>query len=142
MLSIRMAKAIVEYAACRRITDNGKDLFTEIDRKGLVVLLIEYHKSMIPLLKHYLQLYPGNKAAQYAMSILRLLSGEPDKFDLTNRETEIIRLLSQNLTNKQIAERLFISEKTVKRHSANLYRKLQVKNRREAARQAEVLELI
>ena len=114
----------------------------EIDSKGLVALLIEYHRAVMPMLQHYLRECQENKTANMAFDVLRLISGSPDKFDLTNREVDIIRLLSQNLTNKQIAEQLFISEKTVKRHSSNLYRKLQVKNRREAARQAHALELI
>ena len=142
ILSIRIAKAIMEYATVSRITNNFEELVAEIDRKGLMVLLIEYHKSIIPLLEHYQQHYQHNKTANSAFALLRLLFGKPDKFDLTNREVDIIRLLGRNFTNKQIAAQLFISEKTVKRHSSNLYRKLKVKNRREAARQAEALELI
>ena len=48
------------------------------------------------------------------------------------REMEVFNLLKENLTNKQIANALYISEKTVKRHCGNLFKKLGVKNRREA----------
>jgi non-specific serine/threonine protein kinase len=54
-------------------------------------------------------------------------------FDLTRREREILALLCQRLTDPEIAERLFISPRTASRHVANLFLKLEVSNRREAA---------
>lgn len=42
---------------------------------------------------------------------------------LTNREVEIIRLIEKELSNKQIAEKLFISERTVETHRKNIFRK-------------------
>ncbi len=52
--------------------------------------------------------------------------------DLTEREREIMGLVSQGLRNRQIAAALFLSEKTVKNHINHIYRKLQVRDRREA----------
>lgn len=46
-----------------------------------------------------------------------------DGGSLTDRETEILRLISQELSNKQIAARLFISERTVETHRKNIFRK-------------------
>jgi DNA-binding CsgD family transcriptional regulator len=54
-------------------------------------------------------------------------------FGLTRREREILTLLCQRLTDSEIAERLFISPRTASRHVANLFNKLDVSNRREAA---------
>jgi LuxR family maltose regulon positive regulatory protein len=56
---------------------------------------------------------------------------------LTQRESEILDLLTQHLTNKEIAERLVLSTGTVKQHLYNIYRKLNVKNRGQAIAVAE-----
>lgn len=61
---------------------------------------------------------------------------------LTPREAEVLALLAQRLTTSEIAESLFISENTVKRHRANIYQKLGVSRRREALRVAYELQLI
>jgi DNA-binding NarL/FixJ family response regulator len=55
---------------------------------------------------------------------------------ITDSELRVLRSLAQGLSNKQIAGKLFITEQTVKFHLTNIYRKLQVSNRTEAARYA------
>lgn len=52
---------------------------------------------------------------------------------LTKREAEIIALLAQGLTNREIAGHLVLSVKTIERHVANAYSKMEVHNRVEAA---------
>lgn len=52
---------------------------------------------------------------------------------LNERESSILKGLERGLTNKQIAEELFLSEKTIKHYMTNILQKLQVKNRVEAA---------
>lgn len=56
---------------------------------------------------------------------------------LTNREKEVFELLIQNKSSRQIADELFISEKTVRNHISNVMQKLGVKGRAMA-----VIELI
>ncbi len=51
---------------------------------------------------------------------------------LTDREIEILELLAQRFSAKEIAQRLIITERTVNRHTANIYQKLAVNNRRAA----------
>ncbi len=60
---------------------------------------------------------------------------EGDKFysDLTEREKEILRLIALGGTNKEIAQKLGISEKTVKNHISNIFQTLHVNNRTQAA---------
>jgi len=52
---------------------------------------------------------------------------------LTERELEVLRLIAQGLNNQQIAQRLTISEKTVKTHVSNILGKLHVDDRTQAA---------
>lgn len=53
--------------------------------------------------------------------------------ELTGREREILENLAAGLSNKEIGEKLFLSEKTVKHYMTNILQKLQVRNRVEAA---------
>jgi DNA-binding NarL/FixJ family response regulator len=55
---------------------------------------------------------------------------------LTSRELEILRSVAEGCTNAAIARRLWVTEQTVKFHLTNIYRKLGVSNRTEAARYA------
>lgn len=61
-------------------------------------------------------------------------ASQPDLFpELTEREREILSLIADGLTNAEIAERLVISIKTVRNHVANIFSKLQVADRTQAA---------
>jgi DNA-binding NarL/FixJ family response regulator len=60
---------------------------------------------------------------------------------LTTREREVLELLADGATNREIAGRLVLSPHTVKEHTSALYRKLGVRNRAEAARRAHELGL-
>ncbi len=52
-----------------------------------------------------------------------------EKYGITGREQEVIRLVSRGKTNREIADELFVSLQTVKLHVHNIYRKIGVKNR-------------
>ncbi len=60
-------------------------------------------------------------------------SGEGFLTEFTKRETEILILISMGFSNKEIADQLFISEKTVKNHITGLFEKIHVKDRTQAA---------
>ncbi|MCO1579478.1 response regulator transcription factor [Crossiella sp. SN42] len=62
--------------------------------------------------------------------------GEPAAPQLTERETEVLRLVAKGLTARQIATRLVISHRTVENHVQSTLRKLQLHNRVELARYA------
>jgi two-component system, NarL family, nitrate/nitrite response regulator NarL len=53
--------------------------------------------------------------------------------ELTPRETKILQLLSQGLTNREIGERMYLAEKTVKHYMTSILQKLHVRSRTEAA---------
>jgi two-component system response regulator DesR len=74
------------------------------------------------------------------MTVFEPTSGEPAA-GLSDREREVLGLIAAGSTNKEIAEQLFLSPHTVKEYTSSLYRKLNVRNRAEAARRAEQLGL-
>ena len=73
-------------------------------------------------------------AARVIQEVQRSRSEYPNPFtELTDRELEVIRLIADGLSNADIAERLEISEKTVKGHASNILGKLHVTDRTQAA---------
>lgn len=84
--------------------------------------------ELVDLLK---QAHEGAKA--YSQAVAKYLNereGQEDVFDtLTDRETQILQEVARGFRNKQIADRLFISESTVKVHMKSLLKKLKVPSR-------------
>lgn len=72
-----------------------------------------------------------------ATALLSPRQAAPTNVDLTPRETEVLQLVAAGLASKQIARRLGISEKTVKAHLTNIYQRLGVSDRTQAALWAE-----
>jgi len=62
--------------------------------------------------------------------------------ELSPREQEVLQLLAQGHTNREIAEQLFVSTNTVKTHTSNIYHKLDVQRRTQAVQRARELHLI
>jgi DNA-binding NarL/FixJ family response regulator len=88
------------------------------------------------------------RGADIVRAVHRVASGEqvfdeaePEGIDLTARERDILSLLATGATNREIAERLYLSPHTVKEYVSALYRKLSVRNRSEAVRRAAALGL-
>lgn len=61
---------------------------------------------------------------------------------LSNKETEVLGLISKGLTTKEIAEKLFVSSRTIETHRANILKKLEVKNTAELIKKAAKINLI
>jgi DNA-binding NarL/FixJ family response regulator len=61
---------------------------------------------------------------------------------LSAREREVVGLIATGATNREIAQRLFLSPHTVKEHTSAIYRKLGVRNRAEAVKRAQRLGII
>jgi DNA-binding CsgD family transcriptional regulator len=70
------------------------------------------------------------------------IDGETYADDLTWREQDILVLLTERLTNREIANHLHLAESTVKDYVGNILSKLYVKNRREAVERAKSLGLL
>jgi DNA-binding NarL/FixJ family response regulator len=69
-------------------------------------------------------------------------SPELESPGLTRREVEILRLVAEGYSNSQLAKMLWVTEQTVKFHLSNIYRKLDVANRTEASRWAQLHGLL
>jgi DNA-binding NarL/FixJ family response regulator len=76
------------------------------------------------------------------MTVFTRTSEEPPAAHLSDREREVLAGIAAGATNREIAERLFLSPHTVKEHTSGLYRKLKARNRAEAVRKAERLGLL
>jgi LuxR family maltose regulon positive regulatory protein len=61
---------------------------------------------------------------------------------ITRREVEVLRLMKTGKTDQEIADGLMIALPTARRHASNVYRKLEVNNRRQAVHKAEQLGLL
>ncbi|OYX82183.1 MAG: DNA-binding response regulator [Flavobacteriales bacterium 32-34-25] len=61
---------------------------------------------------------------------------------LSNKETEVLGLIAKGLTTKEIAEKLFVSSRTIETHRANILKKLEVKNTAELIKKAAKMNLI
>ena len=104
-----------------------------------------------PPMAHLLRRVKGEDLARQRYVEQLLAAFAPDKPDvtspplaesLTNREMDVLELLAHRLTNKEIADRLYISPLTVKRHTTTIFGKLGVRNRRQAVVRAHALGLI
>ena len=97
--------------------------------EGYITNTIE-KEEFIFLLKKVIR---GKKAYETDL-IDKVVNGRVEnKLDnLTKREQDVLREISKGLNNKEIADNLFITESTVKKHVSNIFVKLNIKNRQEA----------
>lgn len=72
--------------------------------------------------------FPKDLLNEIQSTVTSPLANSEDLSQLTDREIEIIRLVAQGLSNKEIGEKLFISHRTVDTHRTNLMKKLSVNN--------------
>lgn len=116
------------------------------EKGGFIRLFVDLGPPMAQLLAQLRVDDPQTQ--QYIATILTACSAPladntshlPETF--THREIEILTLLTQQLTDKEIANQLVISINTVRYHLKNIYAKLSVPNRRQAALRAQALGLV
>ncbi len=79
-------------------------------------------------------IYPSMRKYLDKKTKKMILSGKTDVFELlTSRELEVIKFLAEGMSNKEISDTLYISEKTVKNHISNIFKKLGINDRTSAA---------
>ncbi len=113
--------------------------------QGYISPFVREGKSILSLLKEFRELSP--EMIDKIVSKIKVNleeKGETEELvePLTEREREILTLAAGGLSNKKIAEKLFITEGTTKWHLSNIYSKLGVSNRTRAAAKARELGLL
>lgn len=82
-------------------------------------------------------------SAEISEKMINFMSTQSISEDiLSNKETEVLGLISKGLTTKEIATQLFVSSRTIETHRANILKKLEVKNTAELIKKASKMNLI
>lgn len=109
-------------------------------------LSIEFYIGAIAIMFVALGVWVGMRLTR-----VKIVPADPDftlnevelkRLGISKREYEVLELISQGLSNQEIAEKLFVSLSTVKSHSANLFMKLDASRRTQAVQRARELRLI
>jgi two-component system, NarL family, response regulator LiaR len=130
--AIRSELPDVEVIALTSVLEGAS--VTRAVRAGAIGYLLkdadaeELHRAIRGAAEGRVQLAP-----EAAARLMREVSAPENPEALTERETEVLRLLARGKANKQIASELFVEEKTVKSHVLNILRKLGVQSRTQAA---------
>jgi ATP/maltotriose-dependent transcriptional regulator MalT len=114
---------------------------------SLVVFIVLYRKNIdLELQKKNVELRQyvhqidelKNETKQIEAQRQASLSSNMEKFDLSEREKEVLKLIAQGFKNSEIAAQLFVSNNTIKTHIKNIYIKLDVQNRIQAMKKVGV----
>jgi NarL family two-component system response regulator LiaR len=135
---------------------------------GVLILLLKLVEYRFLVVEHSIEIYGGLIALLFAVLgiwlglrltktketvVIKevLLRASPSftlnetrlrELGITRRELEILELIANGLSNREIAEKLFVSENTVKTHSSRLFDKLSAKRRTQAVQLGKELGLI
>jgi two-component system, NarL family, response regulator LiaR len=130
--AIRSELPEVEVMALTSVLEGAS--VTRAVRAGAIGYLLkdadaeELHRAIRGAAEGRVQLAP-----EAAARLMREVSAPENPEALTERETEVLRLLARGKANKQIAGNLYVSEKTVKAHVSSILMKLGVQSRTQAA---------
>ena len=114
-------------------------ILTMHDEKSIIQLLMEIgaegyllkNSSREELVHGIRMVYSGKKHFSSDVTIALSRTDQPTSGlsdELTDREVEVLKLIAEGLSNKEIGEKLFISHRTVDTHRTNLMKKLEVNN--------------
>jgi DNA-binding NarL/FixJ family response regulator len=129
------------------ISEDDERVF-EAFKAGAVGYLLKNEKPVF-IIKTIVEVNQGGALMSpgIALKTIRFLTQQPpaelkeisNRFQLSGRELEVLRLVGKGFPYKLIADQLFISQETVKKHMANIFAKLQVKNKIEAINKTKEL---
>jgi DNA-binding CsgD family transcriptional regulator len=153
---LRVRKTILIYGLLGGVLIVGLKL---IEYRFLVVEhSIEIYGGLVALVFAMLGIWLGLKLTKTKETVVvrevpvpvAVRAGEPfvvddarrERLGITPRELEILALIAAGLSNREIAEKLFVSENTVKTHSSRLFDKLSARRRTQAVQIAKAAGLI
>lgn len=120
-------------------------LLFQIGRYSIVSgnLKTEIVVAIIAISFFFVGIYINKKSLQkYKTASKEINHKKIDELGITSREYEVLQHISSGLSNKEIAEKLFLSESTVKTHVSNLLVKLDAKRRTQALQIAKDFQII
>jgi LuxR family transcriptional regulator, maltose regulon positive regulatory protein len=142
-------------ALAHKASDDAGEAFTALhdaltmgSQGGYLQTFVAEKEQLIPLLRHASARishrdYVKSIMAEMTHAAVATPLGPSDMPDaLTEREIEVLRLVAAGLSNRNIGQHLFISEKTVKTHLSNIMSKLGVGNRTQAVERAQHLGVL
>lgn len=108
-------------------------------------LKIEFVIAGIAIIFFVIGIYLNKKSLQrniISNPYRQIDDGKISELGISNREYQILVEISEGLSNKEIAEKLFVSESTVKTHVSNLFVKLDARRRTQAIQRAKEMNII
>ena len=147
-----MRKHVLLYGLIGGVLIAGLKL---IEYRWLVVQYsVEIYGALVAAVFASLGIWLGLRLTRHKETVVvrEVLVPAPDKFvrdqskleslGITPRELEILQLIAEGLSNKEIAERVYVSENTVKTHSSSVFSKLGARRRTQAVQLGKELRLI
>jgi len=104
---------------------------------------IEFVIAFIAVLFFFIGIYFNQKKKKSGAELAKVIDTQKIKeLEITSREYEVLEHISKGLSNKEIGEKLFLSESTIKTHVSKLLQKLNAKRRTQALQNAKELNII
>ena len=103
---------------------------------------IEIIIAIIAVVFFFIGLYINQKQSIKVSESNKINNQKIKELNLSKREYEVLCEVAKGLSNKQIAEKLFVSESTVKTHVSNIFVKLDAKRRTEAIKISKELQIL
>ena len=158
-LPIHNARVLIDILALQALlhaaqgnTSKGLDKLAEAislaEPGSFIRPFLDLGPEMTDLLVSLIEHDPTQDYAQKILDAFRREKAPPSLPEvalldpLTNREIEVLKTLAEGLSNNEIADKLFISPETVKRHLSTIYSKLDVKNRQQAVISAKSIGIL
>lgn len=105
-------------------------------------LTIEIVIVVIALVFFFIGMYLNKKKLQQPHISSEINQKNLENLDLSKREYEVLQAIALGLSNKEIADQLFVSESTIKTHVSNVLAKLNAKRRTQAIQIAKELQIL